>query len=211
MASCFFGVHRNGRERRQARLAERGVVVDAKDCETVWNGNADFLTGVRDLTSARVVRREYGDGLGQTTEPADDLRHLDVPVGGKAVCAWQGIDMAREAVRGEVCCERFAPGNRPVRLIESSRVVLHLQGGRQYWAYVGELRESARQEVIRRFAPYGVVVAGEAHAGRERMGRICEDRLRVEDHLGGGVCRETSCLLHRRNTCDDAVSMPVVR
>ena len=60
----FFGVKRDGRERWQARLAERRVVVDAQKGESVGNGNASLLAGISDLPSACIVRREDGDGLG---------------------------------------------------------------------------------------------------------------------------------------------------
>ena len=60
-------------------------------------------------------------------------------------------------------------------------------------------------------SPDSIVVAGEARARRERMGRIDEGGLWIEDHLGGGMGREARGLLDRGNARDDAVAVPVVR
>ena len=118
--------------------------------------------------------------------------------------------MARESVRGEVRGERLASGNRPVGFLEAGRVVLHLQGGGKDGAEIGEQPETARKEVLSRFASNGVMVAGEAHAGGKRMGGVGEGGLRVEDHLGGGMGREARRLLDRGDAGDDAVAVPVV-
>ena len=130
---------------------------------------------------------EHGDGLGQFLEPADEMRHLEVPVRGETARAGAWVDMAGETAFGQPREERLPSLNRPVGLLESRGVVPHLRRRGEDGADEGEPMEAAREKVVGGGAPDGGVVADHAHARRKRVGGMDERRLRIEDHLGRGM------------------------